>query len=362
MERKACPRLIIDREKLKDNIQTMMKVCEKNGVEVSGVVKGTNGIPEIIKIFIQSGMKHLASSRLSQLETIKKCDSTIHTLALRIPMLSELEELIKVADCSLHSELETLKALNQVCQYENTHHEVVLMNDLGDLREGFFEQDELIEAAIFVENQCANLYLKGIGTNLGCYGSIEPDQENLGQLIKNARLIEQKIHRKLDWISGGATTSVPLILNKTMPEGINHLRIGDGIYLRDMELYFDYTFEEMHSDVFVLEAEIIEIHNKPSHPIGTISVDAFGNRPVYEDIGRRDRALLAMGRQDVGDMTKLIPLDDQVIIKGGSSDHTIVDITDSDRKYKVGDTLKFTLQYENLLLASSSEYIHKHYI
>ncbi|MGY4105011.1 alanine/ornithine racemase family PLP-dependent enzyme [Ignavigranum ruoffiae] len=356
------PRLLIDTKKLQSNIQTMMKVCQDYGIVVSGVVKGTNGIPEIIENFIQAGMKHLASSRLCQLERIKKMDSSVHTLALRIPMLSELDELIEVADCSLNSEIETLTALNELCQRKNKHHEVVLMNDLGDLREGFFEQEELIQAAVYVENECPNLYLKGIGTNLGCYGSIEPDQENLGQLIENARIIEEQIGRSLDWISGGATTSVPLVLNKTMPKGINHLRIGDGIYLRDMELYFDYHFDQMHGDVFILEGEIIEIHNKPSHPIGTISVDAFGNRPVYEDIGRRDRALLAMGRQDIGDMTKLIPIDQNIVVKGGSSDHTIVDITESEKNYKLGDTIKFTLQYENLLLASSSEYIYKQYI
>ena len=355
------PRLIIDTKKFQENIHNMLKLCKNNGIEVSGVVKGMNGLDEIIKIFINSGLSYLASSRLSQLQKIKKIDSNIHTTALRIPMLSELDKLIEVADCSLNSELETLNQLNHLCYQKNKQHEVVLMNDLGDLREGFFEVEDLMNAAIYVEHECENLVLKGIGTNLGCYGSIEPDQENLGQLVKNARAIEEKINRKLDWISGGATTSVPLILNHTMPDGINHLRIGDGFFLRDMELYFDYKLNQMHSDVFVVEGEIIEIHNKPSHPIGTISVDAFGNRPVYEDIGRRDRALLAIGRQDIGDMTKMIPFDSNIIIKGGSSDHTIIDITNSEKHYQIGDTIKFTLQYENLLRASISEYVYKEY-
>lgn len=356
------PQILIDTNKLKHNIKTVMEKCSDKGITVSGVVKGTNGLPIIIETFIKAGMRNLASSRLSQLKTIKMIDPKVHTLALRIPMLSELEELVEYADCSLNSDLSTIKEINRICEQKNIYHEILLMNDLGDLREGFFKTNELIESALYIENECEHLILKGIGTNLGCYGSIEPDSKNLGQLIENARTIESMIGRKLDWISGGATTSIPLVLNNSMPEGITHLRIGDGIYLRDMELYFDYTFDEMYSDVFLLKGEIIEIHEKPSYPIGTISVDAFGNKPEYEDIGIRKRALLGMGRQDIGDMTKLIPLDENIKVIGGSSDHTIVDVTDSLHDYKLGDVLVFKIQYENLLYSCTSEYIHKSYI
>ena len=362
MDSKEFPRLCINLRKLKSNILTMKEKCESIDITVSGVVKGTNGLTEVIQTFVDAGMNYLASSRLNQLKKIKEISPNSHTLALRLPMLSELKDLINYADCSLNSEIKTLKKLEEVCRESNIKHEVLLMHDLGDLREGFFQAEELYQAAEFVENECHYLQLKGIGTNLGCYGSIEPDSKNLGQLICHAEKIEGRIGRQLEWISGGATTTIPLVLNGTIPERINHLRIGDGIYLRDMEMYFDYTFEEMYPDVFVLEGEIIEIHDKPSYPIGTISVDAFGNRPEYIDLGIRKRALLAMGRQDIGDMTKLLPLDRNVQIMGGSSDHTIIDITDSDYNYKLGDTMSFHIQYENLLFTCISEYVNKIYI
>ena len=355
------PCLIIHKKRLVNNIQVVRQLCANVGIEVSGVVKGTNGNRDVIQTFIEAGMTELASSRIDQLQTIKELDASVHTLMLRISMLSELEEMVEYADCSLQSELTTLKVLEQVCQRKNKTHEVVLMVDLGDLREGFFSQEELIEAVLFVEKS-EYLLLKGIGTNLGCYGSIVPDQQNLGKLVQLGQKIESMIGRSLEWISGGATTSIQLIVKEEMPKGITHLRIGDGIFLRDMELYFDYSIDTLEKQVFELQAEVIELHEKPSYPIGTISVDAFGNAPVYVDKGTMKRALLAMGRQDVGDMTKLLPLEENIEVIGGSSDHTILDVTHYEKELHVGDIVSFNLQYENLLYSFVSDYIHKYMV
>lgn len=361
MKKAIFPRILINQDKLIHNMNTVDFVCKKNNITVSGVIKGVNGNPLVLECFLNSNIQHLASSRLNQLQAIKAASPTTHTLALRIPMLTELEELVDVADCSLNSEMVTLRALQKVSAKKATQHEVLLMVDLGDLREGFFNEDDLLEAALFVEQDCPNLILKGICTNLGCYGSITPDETNLGRLVSLAQTIEGKINRQLEWVSGGATTSLPLVLKGEMPQGITHLRIGDGIFLRDMEMYFDYTFDEMYGDVFELQAQVVEVHEKPSYPIGTISVDAFGNSPEYTDIGMRQRALVGMGRQDIGDMTKLLPLDPGIKVIGGSSDHTILDITDAKEEIAVGDIISFNIQYENLLFGFSSEYIHKIY-
>lgn len=356
------PQLQIDLEKVKHNVETMIATCGKQGITVSGVVKGANGIPEVIDTFVAGGVTTLSSSRLPQLAYIKENHPEITTLMLRLPMLTEIDDMLAVADISLNSEEVVLKAINNACHEKGITHGVVLMVDLGDLREGFFDETELLKVAEKVEYQWTNLELKGIGTNLGCYGSIEPDEVNLGKLVSLAQTIEKRIGRKLEIVSGGATTTVPLVLKGGVPEGINHLRIGDGIFLRDMEYYFDYTFDELYGDCFTIIAELIEKKEKPSHPIGTISVDAFGNKPEYVDIGNRLRGLVAIGRQDVGDMTKLIPEDPDIKVIGGSSDHTILDLTDSQKDYQIGDKLRFHMEYEGLVFSSNSEYVHKTFI
>ena len=208
-------------------------------------------------------------------------------------MLSEVSDVLKITDISLNSEVEVLKALNEEAKKQGKTHDVILMKDLGDLREGFWDENEIINTSLLVENELSNLHLLGIGTNLGCYGSVVATKEKLEELVTVAEHIEEKIGRKLEYISGGATSSLPRVFDGDMPERINMLRVGEGIILpsgiKD-ECNLDNDF--MYDDVFKLKAEIIEIKEKPSYPVGELSVDAFGNKQEYKDIGIRKRALV----------------------------------------------------------------------
>ena len=93
-------------------------------------------------------------------------------------------------------------------------------------------------------------------------------------------------------------------------------------------------------------------------PTGKIGKDAFGNTPVFEDKGIRLRAILAIGRQDV-DPENLIPLVDGMEILGGSSDHLLVDVTDTKEKHYIGEKISFGLKYGAILRLMTSEYVEK---
>ncbi|MBW9212017.1 MULTISPECIES: alanine racemase [Terrabacteria group] len=356
------PKLVIDRRKLFQNAKNVLRIATEKNIRIMGVVKAVNGNEEIIDVLIKAGYTLLSSSRLPQLKTIKEKDARIETCALRIPMLSELREVVQWADISLNSSLEVLRALNQEATSQKKVHKVILMTDLGDLREGFFKEEDLLEAAKMVEEECNSLYLLGIGVNLGCYGSIIPTREKMEELCERAEKINQLIHRKLEVVSGGATTSFPLVAKGLMPEGITQLRIGDGLFVSDLDECFGYKMFESEQEAFVLKAEIIEVREKPSHPIGEIGVDAFGNKKVYIDKGNHIRALIAVGRQDLGDCHHLQPLDSHLEVIGGSSDHTILDITNCEKKYQVGDVVKFHIMYENLLMLCQSTYVEKEFV
>lgn len=355
------PKVVIEKNKLRDNAENVLNMCNEKCIDVVGVIKGVNGLDEIIRILIEAGFKTLGSSRLSQLKKVKEINPEIKTFNLRIPMLSEIDELIDYSDISLNSSEQTLRKLNKIAKNKGKIHNVILMAECGDLREGIYDEDILIKTALTVENELENLHLLGLGTNLGCYGSIMPTVEKMQELIDKAKKINNYIGRELEVISGGASTSLPLVAKGMMPEGINHLRIGDALYISDLDECFDYKVFDDEDEAFTLEAEIIELEEKPSHPIGTIAVDAFGNKKEYEDRGIRLRALIAVGRQDIGDYKHLRPLDKNIEVIGGSSDHTILDITESKNNYKLGDIVKFNLMYENLLMMSQSEYISKEY-
>ncbi|MDF7663727.1 alanine/ornithine racemase family PLP-dependent enzyme [Bifidobacterium sp. ESL0763] len=348
-------------KKIEHNARVMVDLCAKNGVTVSGVIKGASGLLPVCNAFRKGGVSSLSSSRMPQLRAIKEIWPDQETLLLRIPMMCELDEVIRYADVSLESDVETLKALDARCLALGRTHRVILMVDLGDLREGFFEDDDLYAAAKLVED-AKGLVLEGIGTNLGCYGSIEPDAKNLGRLCSQAEHIESMIGRKLAVVSGGSTTSIPLLLDGTMPKGVNQLRVGTEVLMLDEEKDHHFEVPGIYGDAFTLEAQLIEKRRKATFPIGTLSVDAFGNKPHYVDRGRRIRGLIAVGRQDVGDMTQLHPQDERIKVYGGSSDHTILDLEDCADDYAIGDIVSFTMDYENLMHSSLSPYVAKEFV
>ncbi|MGI6212455.1 MAG: alanine racemase [Anaerovoracaceae bacterium] len=358
------PRLTIDLGHLKENVEYYVRRCAEHGISVAGVIKGMNGIPELSRMFDLGGCAQIASSRIEQIAACR--GDTISgkpCMMIRIPMLSEVPDVIRWTDYSLNSDPDVLRALDAEAARQGKCHKVVIMADLGDLREGFWDKNELVKTCVWVERDLAHLELAGVGTNVGCYGSVLPTAEKLQELVELARKVEEAIGRKLEIVSGGATSSFLRVADGTIPEGINHLRCGEGILLaRDLPLYYGLQLPDMHHDVFTFEAEIVEVKEKPSYPVGEIGVDAFGHRPHYEDRGMRLKAIAAAGRVDYGDPQDLFPRDPGVTVLGASSDHTILDITDSETQYRTGDIIRFDVNYGSNVFLTASRNVRHHFV
>mgnify|MGYP000843898208 FL=1 len=354
------PMLEFNLKKLYDNTKIVTKLCENYGIKVAGIFKGFGGIVEGAEEMAKGGCCQIGSSRIEQLKVLKEKGADVPLLLVRIPMMCEIKDVVKYSDISLVSEKETLNLLNKEAKAQNKIYGVILMYDLGDLREGVFFKEELIRLAEYVEYESDNLCLEGIGSNLSCYGSVAPAVENLSQLADAALDIEEKLNRKLNIVSGGGTTTLPLMVRGGVPKKINHLRIGEGINnTQDLPLYWDTNIEGLDSDVFILKAQIVELNEKPTHPIGRLMVNAFGDLPHYEDRGTRKRAIVALGNQDLGDSSRLIPRDKDIQVLGASSDHTILDIHDCKTEYKLGDIVEFNILYQAMLMTSLSDYVRK---
>lgn len=355
MKQNTYPRVLVNLKKLRHNAERVLKNCEAQNIQVAGVIKGCTGLPQCAQQFAMAGCHFIASSRLEQLQAIRDYGVQTDLMLIRIPMISEAADAVRIADISLNSDLTVLKELNRQAGLQDKKHKVILMVDLGDLREGFWDRRELLEVALCVEYKLYNLELAGIGTNLGCYGAIAATREKMEELVSCAEMIEEKIGRELQYISGGATTSYPRVLDGSMPRRINLLRMGEGILLaKDLQDLWGYDMSQMYQDVFTLQAEIIEVKDKPSHPVGEIMFDAFGNQPQYEDRGIRRRAILALGKVDYAFPEMLLPRDKEIRILGASSDHTILDIQDCSRRYKTGDIVEFDLCYATIVYVTNS--------
>jgi predicted amino acid racemase len=356
------PMLEIDKGKLAGNAKAVTELCGRAGIEVAGVVKVVNGDPVCARILTETGCAWIASSRTDQLERLRREAPDLSLLLVRVPMLSEAAALVRVADMSLNSDMDALRAIDRAAAAAGVVHGVILMIELGDLREGVWVEREYSAMAREIEQSLTHLRLAGTGTNLGCYGSVRPTREKMEELVAATENIEAAIGRKLDIISGGGSTSLPLVLSGEMPARVNHLRIGEAIVIcKDNEDLYGARIEGTRRDALTFKAEVIELRVKPTYPIGETGYDAFRGRPVYVDRGDRRRALLGAGKMDYGYPDQIVPRDPGVLLLGASSDHTIVDVEDADPGLRAGDILSFDAYYAAAAFLSSSQDVTKSY-
>lgn len=362
------PKLTINLKKLTENALAAKQDLAASGVTMMAVNKVFNGSIETARAVVNAGVGVIAESRIYNLAKLSSLDC--EKCLLRSPVLSEISDVIKYADISLNSEECVIKALGLEAQKQNKIHQILLMIDLGDLREGvwFNNYSEILNLVNIIYAE-SNLELYGIGTNFNCYGTVLPTIENGNTLQAIRERLENDTKRKIKYASAGNCTSFHLIDKGLWPEKLDHLRIGGlhefGIEYVDMKYLDKYHHSNKDvnracSNLYVFSAEIIELNAKPTVPVGKLGVDAFLHAKEFTDHGTRKRALLAFGLQDVPFET-CTPVDPKISFLGQTSDHTLIDIEDCTTAYKVGDSISFELDYTGLLMACQTtgiEYIY----
>ncbi len=348
------PKITIDLSKIEHNTRIICQMCSKHNIALAGVTKGTLGMPEVAQAMIRGGATYLAESRLANIERLKQNGIEVPIILIRSPHLSDIERVIKLADISLNTEFEVIKALSEVSIQNNTVHKIVIMVDLGDLREGVWPEDlhGLLEKTLSLNG----VKVIGLGTNLTDLNGVIPTTENNQKLVDLANEMEKAFGIEFELLTAANSSSIKLLEDGGIPPGINHFRIGEAILL-GCETIAREKITDAYQDAFVLTGEIIERKLKPSTPIGEIGQDAFGNTPVIEDKGMMLRGILNIGRQDAN-ISGLKPQDKNISIIGACSDHLILDLTKADY-LKVGDMVSFELEYSALLAAMTSPYVAK---
>jgi ornithine racemase len=350
------PVVTVDLARIERNARAVVTRCKASGIHVFGVTKGTCGMPPVARAMLRGGVAGLAESRFENIRRLRASGIACPIMLLRSPPLVRVEELVCSVDISLQSELPLMHEISRVAERLGRVHDVILMVDLGDLREGIWPNDLLptVDAVM----RLPGVRIAGIGTNLTCFGAILPTQENLNQLVGYARNVEARTGLRLDYVSGGNSSSLPLLLAGGMPEGINNLRVGEAILQGGRETFRQTAWDELDQDVFLLTGELLEVKVKPSLPIGQSGHDAFGNIPFFIDAGDRLRGIANIGREDVM-VDGLMPVHPGVKVLGASSDHLVLDLSDADPPLQVGDTVAFRLNYGALLAVMTSEYVEK---
>lgn len=351
--------ITLNREKLKHNYSLLSEQFAAKNIHWAIVTKLLCGNELFLKEVIDLGIKEVCDARISNLKVIKQMNPEVQTVYIKPPAKRSISDVVAYADASFNTEFDTIKLLSEEAVKQNKTHKVIIMIELGDLREGVMGA-ELIDfyGSIF---KLPNIKVTGIGSNLNCLHGVMPSTDKLIQLSLYKQLIEAKFNVEIPWVTGGTTVVFPLIAMHQLPAGINHFRIGEALYF-GADLINGGLLPNMHDDVFKLYAEIIEITEKPKVPTGQMEANPSGE--TYEinqaDLGKRShRAILDLGLLDINSDYLVTKESQGLNFVGASSDMLVVDIDHNENHYKVGDLLEFDLKYMGALRLLNSYYIEK---
>lgn len=346
------------RDKLKHNYDFLNKLFEDRGIDWGVVTKLLCGNKLYIQEVLDLGIREVHDSRVSNLKLIKKMSPGVQTVYIKPPAKRSIKNIVQYADVSFNSELDTMKMLSAEAVRQNKTHKIIIMIEMGDLREGVMGEDLLdFYGEVF---KMPNISVSGIGTNLNCLHGVMPSQDKLIQLSLYKQLIEAKFNVTIPWVSGGTSVAIPLLLKQMRPMAVNHFRVGEALFFGN-DLFANNIIKGMKSDVFKLYTEIIELTEKPVVPTGTMGQNVAGEtyKPKESDYGKTHyRAIVDIGLLDV-ETEYLTPEDDQITIVEASSDMLVLDLGDTDQNFKVGDLISFYMPYMGVLRLMNSNYIEK---
>ena len=348
-------RITIDEEALRHNLERVRYLVARHDAHLTVVTKSLCGNPEVLRILRESGVDSIADSRLENLETMGQFGTDLRRWYLRPPHHSALMDVVRLSDVSLNSELSTIHLLNDEAEAQGVTHQVIIMIELGDLREGILP-GSLVE--IYEEVfSLPHIEVLGIGSNLGCLSGTVPNVDQFMQLALYRELLELKFGRELPLISAGTSAVLPLLIEGTLPRPINHFRVGESIFL-GTDLVHGGLLEGFRDDAVLLEAEIVEMKEKGLVPLGeTADVAPFPSVETAEpQPGQRGyRAILTIGQLDT-DVGALTPVEEDHHIAGASSDLTVVNLGTKSGGLQVGDSIRFRMGYSAFVRPMSNPY------
>lgn len=350
--------LKLNHNKLLHNYNHLDQVFKEHAIDWGIVTKLLCGHELFLKEVLALGVKEIHDSRVSNLKTIKKMAPDVQTVYIKPAPKQSIPEIIRYADVSFQTELEIIRLLSEEAVNQDRLHKIIIMIEMGDLREGVMGE-ELVD---FYENvfELPGISVIGLGANFNCLHGVMPTQDKLIQLCLYKQIIEAKFNRKIPWVSGGTSVTIPLLFNHLLPQGVNHFRIGEALYF-GLNLFTNETFEGMYDDVFELDTEIIELTEKPMIPSGILAENPSGESFEIDEklYGKTShRAILDVGLLDINPKF-LIPKDENISVIGASSDMLIVELGLNEQNYKVGDVLRFNLRYMGALSLLNSRYVEK---
>jgi predicted amino acid racemase len=340
----------------------MNETMEKHQKKWTLVTKVLGGHKKTLEEVLQSDeilkIHSIGDSRVSNLKIIKNIRDDLVTMYLKPPAKSYLKSVVKYADISLNTDYNTILLLNKEAKRIDKLHKIIIMIEMGELREGVVREKFLdFYEKVF---KLSNIEVIGLGTNLGCMYGIEPTYDKLIQLSLYEQLIEMRFQRDIQLVSGGSSITLPLLSKGKLPKQVNHLRIGEAVFLGTTPLT-NRKFDRLSTNTFEFLGNIVELEKKETIPDGVVGDGNVGHAVMYDENQELDeeyKALIDFGAVDV-DTENIKPKDKSAEFLGTTSDLTVYSLAKNIKQYQNRRTLSFQPNYLAVAQLMNSRYISK---
>ncbi len=347
-------RLEVDLERIGHNARALVALARVRGVSITGVTKAMLGLPELAHSMLDAGVVGLADARIENIERMREGGIRAPITLLRSPVPSEIDRVITAADVSCNSEIATVERLSSAAVDAHRRHGVVLMVELGDLREGLLPGDLL--GAFGHCHQLPGVEVVGIGANLACRSGIAPDDTNMTTLSDLADALTRRFGVHLRVVTGGNSANLTWLQSTNSVGRINDLRLGESILL-GCEPLRGLAIAGLHQDTAALVATVVESKRKPLQPWGErarVPFAPIGSERSTSELGCGWQAILAVGHLDTDPAHLTPPVGVRIV--GASSDHLVVV---SRCQIQLGHEVRFRPGYAAFARAMASPYVEK---
>jgi len=191
------PHLEINLKKIHHNAKSLKQRLNLKNISIIGITKLILGNPTIAKTLVQAGISYLGDSRIENIIRMREAGINAHFILIRNPSLNDIAVVVKNADISLNSELSTIEKLSEESIRHKKKHGIILMVEMGDLREGIMPKD--LEDMVRQVLKLKGVELQGIGTNLKCFAGVIPDENNMNEFSEIVNKIQNKFGIKLTY-------------------------------------------------------------------------------------------------------------------------------------------------------------------
>lgn len=311
--------LELNKDILNNNWNILKSYLDDRGFSTTVVAKVVQSNPAVIEVLEELGIQRIADSYPQNF----KSGGFSERWNLCISSPDDAFDVIEQCQLSVHSNFETLKAFQRACSKAQKSHEVLLMIDMGDWREGF-PADFLLANLNKLEN-IKPLNIRGLAINLSCFAGVQLSEKHIYNLKQLANKISKIIPMKM--LSIGNSSALPYIESwnqahrKFQPEFDWNLRIGEALFCGTLPGTSQSILNL--SNPFRLKLPIVESHYK-DHTLNDedLAPNSFGKLFKTEAKGQMQRIILGAGRVDFDPQYMHFP--DHLEWVGSSSDLTVL--------------------------------------